>query len=60
MAELCPNVLKYPNKVRLFRQGVMFTGVFDGDLGGGKNVLRVWVDVQKDVPIRSFYLDGSL
>ena len=60
VAELCPNVLRFPNRVRLFRQGVLFGGVFDGDLGGGNSVLKVWVDAAKDVPIRSFYLDKSL
>ena len=58
--DLCPSVLKFPNRVRLFRQGVLFVGVFDGDLGGGKSVLKVWVDVNKPIPIRSFYLDTAL
>lgn len=60
VAELCPSVLRFPNRVRKFHHGMLFSGVFEGNLGGGGCVLRVWVDIHNPVAIRSFYLDHVL
>lgn len=54
--QLCVNVLQKPNRVRFYKDGVLFSGVLEGDLCAGMKIFKVWVDINSlSAPIRTFY-----